>query len=127
MKVFKLIALISFVLVGINLQAQFDDLYVSSDSEQYLATLDVEEPTSVASSNDDYEYYSEYDNYYTSRIRRFNRPAGYNYYNSYYSNDLFYDPFRSYYSPQYLTYSSCLLYTSPSPRDATLSRMPSSA
>ena len=26
-----------------------------------------------------------------------------------------------------LTYSTCLLYTSPSPRDATLSRMPSSA
>ena len=26
-----------------------------------------------------------------------------------------------------LTYNSCLLYTSPSPRDATLSRMPSSA
>ena len=27
----------------------------------------------------------------------------------------------------YETFSSCLLYTSPSPRDATLSRMPSSA
>ena len=27
----------------------------------------------------------------------------------------------------YLTYKACLLYTSPSPRDATLSRMPSSA
>ena len=27
----------------------------------------------------------------------------------------------------YLTIKSCLLYTSPSPRDATLSRMPSSA
>ena len=27
----------------------------------------------------------------------------------------------------YLTASTCLLYTSPSPRDATLSRMPSSA
>ena len=26
-----------------------------------------------------------------------------------------------------LAYASCLLYTSPSPRDATLSRMPSSA
>ena len=108
MKVFKLIALMSFVLVGLNLQAQFDDLYVSSDSEEYLATVDVEETAAdsdFASSDEEYEYYSEYDNYYTSRIRRFNRPAGYNYYNSYYSNDLFYDPFRSYYSPQYLTYS----------------------
>ena len=27
----------------------------------------------------------------------------------------------------YLSFESCLLYTSPSPRDATLSRMPSSA
>ena len=27
----------------------------------------------------------------------------------------------------FLKYSNCLLYTSPSPRDATLSRMPSSA
>ena len=31
-----------------------------------------------------------------------------------------------YFLPAYLTYA-CLLYTSPSPRDATLSRMPSSA
>ena len=30
-------------------------------------------------------------------------------------------------SPVILQASSCLLYTSPSPRDATLSRMPSSA
>ena len=29
--------------------------------------------------------------------------------------------------PEIETYGSCLLYTSPSPRDATLSRMPSSA
>ena len=29
--------------------------------------------------------------------------------------------------PNYLHYKTCLLYTSPSPRDATLSRMPSSA
>ena len=28
---------------------------------------------------------------------------------------------------RFLSYMSCLLYTSPSPRDATLSRMPSSA
>ena len=30
-------------------------------------------------------------------------------------------------SSKYQRYKSCLLYTSPSPRDATLSRMPSSA
>ena len=34
---------------------------------------------------------------------------------------------NSYILPPFLTPESCLLYTSPSPRDATLSRMPSSA
>ena len=30
-------------------------------------------------------------------------------------------------NPEWVEYSHCLLYTSPSPRDSTLSRMPSSA
>ena len=34
---------------------------------------------------------------------------------------------RNYYTITYQGYNICLLYTSPSPRDATLSRMPSSA
>lgn len=107
MKELKIFTLMSFLLVGLNLQAQFDDLYLSSDSEEYLETIDVEEPTytDYASSDEGYEYYSEYDNYYSSRIRRFSRPAGFNYYNSYYANDLFYDPFRSYYAPQYYRYN----------------------
>ena len=49
------------------------------------------------------------------------------------SNGIFFDGtfsnFSSMYGPQIESnlFKSCLLYTSPSPRDATLSRMPSSA
>ena len=34
---------------------------------------------------------------------------------------------QSYFSKMFFNFNPCLLYTSPSPRDATLSRMPSSA
>ena len=37
------------------------------------------------------------------------------------------DDRRVNFSPEFITRTGCLLYTSPSPRDATLSRMPSSA
>ena len=44
------------------------------------------------------------------------------------SGGVFYpDSFEKYFSFNDLTHKGCLLYTSPSPRDATLSRMPSSA
>lgn len=105
--------------MSVGLQAQYDDLYITTtpadeievdytetDSDELSTDYDDAEYGSYDSdSYDDYEYYSEYDNYYSSRIRRFSRPAGSRYYNSYYSNDIAYDPFYSYYRPQYYTYS----------------------
>ena len=37
------------------------------------------------------------------------------------------EPSEEYYETKATIFNACLLYTSPSPRDATLSRMPSSA
>ena len=37
------------------------------------------------------------------------------------------EAYRTYNIDRNINYTNCLLYTSPSPRDATLSRMPSSA
>ena len=46
----------------------------------------------------------------------------------YHSLDLYFPIYKYIIPTYYITYSiACLLYTSPSPRDATLSRMPSSA
>ena len=44
-----------------------------------------------------------------------------------YDEDLLRDSFRELKRDESIQYDLCLLYTSPSPRDATLSRMPSSA
>ena len=42
-------------------------------------------------------------------------------------NIVFTRPGEKFFDPEFGTNNICLLYTSPSPRDATLSRMPSSA
>ena len=126
MKKFNLLSLIALLFAGVSLQAQYDDLYiidtpaddvitstysesqdadVSYDDAEY-ASYDNDGYDDYDESYDEYEYYSEYDNYYSNRINRFRRAsAGNNYYNSYYSNDVLYDPFYSYYSPQAYSYS----------------------
>ena len=105
MKKFNVFALTLLFLSSISLKAQFDDLYYTeSDDDQVTSSIysssdmsydDADFDDAEYEDYGDYEYYSEYDNYYTSRIRRFNRPAGYNFYNSYYGVQ---DPFYSYYN-----------------------------
>ncbi len=116
MKNLNVLALLAFLISSVGLTAQFDDLYYTDTSDDVATEVHYDDAAGYddASLDDfddaeydsygEYEYYSEYDNYYTSRIRRFSRPAGYNYYNSYYANDAFYDPFYSYYSPTYITF-----------------------
>jgi hypothetical protein len=44
--------------------------------------------------NDDYDYYEDYDYYYTSRVRRFHRPYyGFSYFDPIYADLYYYDPF----------------------------------
>lgn len=44
--------------------------------------------------DDDYEYYEDYDYYYTSRVRRFHRPYyGFSYFDPIYADLYYYDPF----------------------------------
>ncbi len=100
------------LLLGITtMSAQFDDLYYieADDNEsveiEYTDEYDDDEyDDSYDYDDSEYEYYAEYDNYYSNRIRRFNRPAGLNYYSPYYVNDFSYDPFYSYYAPSYISY-----------------------
>ncbi len=113
MKKLNVLTLSFFMILGISLNAQFDDLYyIESDNDNVSIDYSTED-TSYDSADysdfdsadySDYDYYSEYDNYYTSRIRRFSRPVGTSYYNSYYSNSIGYDPFLSYYTPSYVVF-----------------------
>jgi len=52
-------------------------------------------PASYGNSDDDeYEYYEDYDYYYTSRVRRFHRPYyGFSYFDPVYADLYYYDPF----------------------------------
>ena len=113
----NLLTLLALLVTTVGLQAQFDDLYYTepaetavSDNNYYADDAEYDDAEYGAYDDAEYEdygeydYYSEYDNYYSSRIRRFSRPAGTNYYNSYYANDFAYDPFYSYYSPSYVTF-----------------------
>lgn len=100
------------MILGISLNAQFDDLYYIEDDNDVSIDYSTEDTTYDSADYSDYDnadyndynYYSEYDNYYASRIRRFSRPVGSSYYNSYYSNSIINDPFLSYYTPSYVVF-----------------------
>lgn len=108
MKNLNLLSLVAFLLTSISLSAQFDDLYyVDQDDSDFSYEMNDKNYHDAAYADvdsEDYDYYTEYDDYYTARIRRFSRPAGFNYYSSYNTNNVFYDPFYSYYAPSYAVF-----------------------
>ncbi|MCB0625884.1 MAG: hypothetical protein KDC43_18710, partial [Saprospiraceae bacterium] len=87
--------------------AQYDDLYYdpNQDSDYYNSTsntysndygndYDSYSGNDYDYDDDGYEYFDEYDYYYSSRIRRFHRPYyGFNYYDPVYVDMFYYDPF----------------------------------
>ncbi len=112
MKKLNVLTLVLSLIVGVSLSAQFDDLYYVED-DNIASSVDVTSADAYDSADygdydnadyDNYDYYSEYDNYYSSRIRRFNRPVGTGYYNSYNNCSIAFDPITSYYSPSYLVF-----------------------
>jgi len=120
MKKIKLLAFILMLLAPgfINVAlGQYDDLYYDPDRDAgtYTTLNDKPRPAdnAVASTYDDevdydnntasydrgydddeYEYYDDYDYYYTSRVRRFHRPYyGFSYFDPVYADLYYYDPF----------------------------------
>lgn len=98
------------ILSGTALQAQvYDDLYFDPDQDtelyDYSRTADrgyddynddyrLEDEYAYNYDADEYDYYNDYDFYYTSRIRRFHRPVyGFGYYDPIYTDVVYYDPF----------------------------------
>ena len=113
MKISNLLSLLLVVLTGVSLQAQFDDLYYNPSEESYTYVDTSEEESEESTDHlayddaefdyDEYEYMSDYDNYYSSRIRRFRSPSArtFGYYSGYANNSYVYDPFDTYYNPAY--------------------------
>lgn len=102
MKFHKITALIVTLLVlGVTgVQAQWDDVYYDPDKDvivertnRYSSNSDRDFRDS-RSYDDEYGYYNDYDFYYTSRIRRFQRPMfGFGFFDPIYIDALYYDPF----------------------------------
>lgn len=96
--------------------AQFDDVYYDPDQdhlsyESYTDDQSYGEDTGEVTyyDNDEYEYFDDYDYYYSSRIRRFHRPyTGFDFYDPYYVSYNYYDPYYndSYYYPGSTIYIS---------------------
>ena len=88
--------------------AQFDDVYYDPDQVVVETTYDGEYYDDESADgityydDDEYEYYDDYDYYYSSRIRRFHRPyTGFGFYDPCYVSFNYYDPFYhdAYYYP----------------------------
>jgi len=109
--------LIIFALLSsATVYAQYDDVYYDPEKDGgYYDYSDDRQNTSdegyysesdydtYAYDNDEYDYYNDYDFYYTSRIRRFHRPLyGFGYYDPVYVDSYYYDPFLA--GPSMLIY-----------------------
>ena len=104
MKKLNYILVLSLFLIAGVVKAQFDDLYYNPDtddtyySDEYYDDGDDYDyfDDDEYDEYDDYDYWRDYDNYYSSRIRRFNQPSmRLGFYNSWAYNSVFFDPFYS--------------------------------
>ncbi|NNE26079.1 MAG: hypothetical protein HKN09_04500, partial [Saprospiraceae bacterium] len=108
MKRIHLILTIAFLGAFTTLQAQFDDLYynpsdVIYEEEVYVEDYNYDDEYGYEDpdyANGVYNYWDDYDNYYGTRIRRFNRTyVNLGYYSTFGCNNFFYDPWDIYYNP----------------------------
>lgn len=109
----KSLMLLAVLLLAFPAFSQYDDIYYNpdTDSDYFGYNDDNYRGDQRANQNpgyadqrrqqvdqyytaDEYDYYNDYDFYYTSRIRRFHRPMyGFDYYDPVYVDAYYYDPF----------------------------------
>lgn len=110
MRIRNIMILLALTLLSAPAFGQYDDMYYNPDTDQnyynYDDTYAQDRSSNRSYSNarmedleqfrdgDQYDYYNDYDFYYTSRIRRFHRPLyGFGYYDPVYTDAYYYDPF----------------------------------
>ncbi len=110
-RICTIVAVLLFGMWAMPAYSQYDDIYYNPDTDQSYYSYDNNNTgdsyygsrnTSRARQEeidryydaDEYDYYNDYDFYYTSRIRRFHRPMyGFGYYDPVYVDAYYYDPF----------------------------------
>jgi len=108
-RICTIIAVLLFGMWAVPAYSQYDDIYYNPDTDQSYYNYDNNSAGDGYYSNtnsarqedveryydaDEYDYYNDYDFYYTSRIRRFHRPMyGFGYYDPVYVDAYYYDPF----------------------------------
>lgn len=105
MNVYTLKSLVLTLFVAsfsISAYAQFDDVYYDPDKINTGSSYDYDDDDYSDPSadgvtyydNDEYEYYDDYDYYYSSRIKRFHRYySGFDFYDPIYTSYNYYDPY----------------------------------